>query len=314
MSRLQRLPGWAFAAIAAVLSTGLLLFSTSGVGAGEETVEIHKMASARFDGFPDGPVFIAIVGTDDRPGVSGARADAIHVVGVNPEERQATVLNIPRDTWTELPGRGTSKINNSHPFGGAELVGQTLTQLTGAPVQYVITTNFKGFVGLVGDAGGVDIDLPIRVFDNFSGANFEAGERHMTGTQALALARSRKGVPLGDFTRTHHQGLLLLSGLRDFQEMEPTPADTMKLVALLLSHLKTTDGVTATDLYKLGRLALDIDPDQVLNITMPGTTGSAGGASVVFPTDAAQPLFDDFADDAIVQNPPAVDGAGNEFP
>lgn len=314
MTRLQHLPTWAYGALAATLAASLVLFATTGVGAGEETIEIHRMASARFDGFPDGPVFIAVIGTDDRPGVSGARADAIHVIGVNPEQRKATVLNIPRDTWTQLPGRGMSKINNSHPFGGAELVGRTLTQLTGADVQYVITTNFEGFVGLVSQAGGVDIELPIPVYDNFSGANFDAGPRHMTGTQALALARSRKGVPRGDFTRTHHQGLLLLAGLRDFQEMTPTPADTMRLVALLLSHLKTTSGVTATDLYKLGRLALDVEPDQVLNITMPGTTGSAGGASVVFPTEAARALFDDFADDAIVQNPPAEDGTGNTFP
>lgn len=311
--RVQTLSTRAFVALAAVLSAALVGFSVSDVGAGEETIEIHRMAEARFDGFADGPVFVAIVGTDDRPGVSGARADAVHVVGVNPAEQRATVINIPRDTYTQIPGRGQSKINNAHPFGGAELMGETLAALTGANIQYVITTNFEGFTNLVNEGGGVDITIPIDVFDTASGAAFPAGAHHLSGEAALALARARKGVPRGDFTRTHHQGLLLTAAHAQLTSQDPGAADTMRLAAMLMRHLRTTSGVTVADLYRLGRLSLDIPPENVLNITMPGTTGSAGGASVVFPGEGAAPLFADFADDGIVQNPPAQDGAGNTF-
>lgn len=309
----QRLPTRSFVALGTALAVGLLGFAFAGADAQEETVEIHKTASAQFSGF-DGPVFIAIVGTDDRPGVSGARADAMHLVGINPQLKAGTILNIPRDTYTEIPGHGTRKINESHSTGGAELVAQTLQTLTGAPVQFVITTNFEGFTNIVNEAGGVAVDLPIPVVDQYSGANLAAGPNHLPGDVALAFSRSRKSVPRGDFTRTSHQGLLLWSALKQVQgEQAAGTADLVKDVAILLRHLKTTSGVSPADLYQLARLAMTIPPENILNITMPGVAGSAGAASVVYPTEAAAPLFADFVDDGVVQAPPAEDGAGNTF-
>lgn len=313
MGRFQRLSTRSLLALATALATALVGFGVSGVGAGEPVAEIHRMARARFDGFADGPVFIAIIGTDDRPGVAGARADAVHVVGINPAERRATVINIPRDTYVPIPGRGNSKINNTHAFGKAELVGETLRAFTGANVQYVITTNFEGFEGLTDEAGGVDVTVPIDVFDTFSSAAFPAGPHHMSGAAALALARARHGTPRGDFSRTHHQALLLMAAHAKIVADAPGAADTIRLSAMLMRHLRTSAGVSIPDLYRLGRLALSIPTENVVNITMPGTTGSAGGASVVFPGAGVEAMFADFADDGIVQSPPAEDGAGNTF-
>lgn len=304
-SRVAHLPTWVFAMVGTLLAAGLVGLSMTDVGAQTEpTIEIHRMAGADFEGLPTDPLFLAIVGTDDRPGVSGARADAVHVVGVHPERRRATLLDIPRDTYVEIPGHGRRKINVSHTLGGAELVGRTLTQLTGAPIRYVITTNFAGFTNLVDAVGGVTVDVPIPIHDRFSGANFEPGETKMTGVQALAMARARKGVPRGDFTRSFHQGLLLLGALQKVRAQDPGPAQTMRQTAVLMRHLRTTSGVTAADLYELGRLARRIDPADVQHVVMPGTTGTAGGASVVFPTAEAEPLFADLADDVVLQNPP----------
>ncbi|MBI2169213.1 MAG: LCP family protein [Actinobacteria bacterium] len=312
MNRLQSLPTRAWIAAGVALAVGLVGFSVSGVGAQEGEIEIHKTASAETWGYAD-PVFIAIVGTDDRPGVSGARADAIHVVGINQAQHLGTIINIPRDTYVELPGHGRRKINESHTLGKAELVGQTLSQLTGASVGFVITTNFEGFTNIVNDKGGVDIEVPYAITDSFSGASVPAGAAHMSGEAALAYSRARHGTPRGDFSRTSNQGLLLLSALRQVQAGSPGPKDLIEDVVVLLRHLKTTAGVSPADLYLLAGLAASIPPENILSITMPGTTGSAGGGSVVFPTDAATPVFADFADDGIVQTPPAEDGAGNRF-
>lgn len=311
-SRLQRLPTRSFVAAGVGLALAFLSFAVGGVGAEEAQVEIHKMKSAQTWGY-EGPVFVAIVGTDDRPGVSGARADAVHLVGINPEQRRATILNVPRDTYTELPGHGTRKINESHTLGKAELVGQTLHNLTGANVQFVITTNFEGFTNIVNDSGGVDINVPYPITDTFSGASVPAGPSHMSGEAALAYSRARHGTPRGDFSRSSNQALLLLSALEQVQSKQPGPADVVKDIAVLLRHLRTTSGVAPADLYQLARLATSIPTENVLSITMPGTTGSAGGASVVFASEAATPLFADLADDGVVQSPPAEDGAGNRF-
>jgi len=304
MKRIQRArTSTALAAVTAV-AVALVGFSMSGVGAQEPVIEIHRSSSANFEGFPDGPVFIAIVGTDDRPGVSGARADAIHVIGVNRELGKGTMLNIPRDTWTNLPGHGTRKINESHTRGGAALVGETLTALTGAPVSYVVTTNFEGFTNLVNEMGGIPVDMPYAVNDAAAAAIIPAGQHNLTGNAALALARARKSVPGGDFGRTENQGRMLLGALQQLQERQPRPPETIRLVAGLMRHLRTTSGIDAAELYKLGRLALEFQPGDIASVTMPGSTGSAGGASVVFPTAQAQAVFADFRDDGVLQNPP----------
>jgi len=48
-------------------------------------------------------------------------------------------------------------------------------------------------------------------------------------------------------------------------------------------------------MIKLGLVARDVDPAAIKNITMPGGTGSAGGASVVFlsPGDTYARVRDD---------------------
>jgi LCP family protein required for cell wall assembly len=245
-------------------------------------------------------VFIGIVGTDDRPGVSGARADAVHVVGINPAKRRGTIIDIPRDTYINIPGRGSGRINEAHVGGNAPLMAQTLRSFTGAPVRYLITTNFEGFTGVVDAMNGVLVDVPYDIFDSSSGANFPKGKKILSGSQALAMARARKSVPGGDFGRTENQGRLLLSGLRQVQKTEPGPAQTIRMVGILLQHVKTSDGVRPGDLYNLARLAMTVEPGRISNVVMPGTTGSAGGASVVFPAGNYRQVFADFADDAIV--------------
>lgn len=305
MSRLQRTPTPLAVLAGVLLAVGLVAFAVSGVGAGQGTVEIYRVASASFEGFPEGPVFVAIVGTDDRPGVAGARADAIHLVGVNPALHKGTLLDIPRDTLVSIPGRGRTKITNSHLGGHPEVVAAALRSLTGADVRYVVTTNFQGFTELVDEMGGVTVDIPRPIFDDASGANFSPGRRTLSGTQALAMARARKGVPNGDFTRTHHQGLLLLAALRQVRQMHPDPVATIKLVGTLVRHLKTSYGVGLSDLYRLGRLALSMRPADFVHVTLPGHPAMVNGASVVIPDPEATALLEDFADDGVVQNPPA---------
>ena len=61
--------------------------------------KVNPIESAdRVSGAPNGVFFVLLVGNDSRPGVGGARGDALHVLGVNPAQKKATLLDIPRDT------------------------------------------------------------------------------------------------------------------------------------------------------------------------------------------------------------------------
>ena len=63
-----------------------------------------------------------------------------------------------------------------------------------------------------------------------------------------------------------------------------------------------TEGISSTDLYRLGWAALQIEPGSVRNYTVPATVGQRGAQSVVFIRQpAASSVFVDFADDGVLQ-------------
>lgn len=286
-----------------LILAGLVASATkggAGLRLGQEVLEVHKVDEAHFSWLGDGPVFVLVMGNDARPGDRVSRGDALHVVGVNRGTGQATILNIPRDTWTQVPGRGTDKINAAHIAGGPRLQAQAVGQLVGVEIPYVVSTGFDGFMAMVDELGGVDVDVPFRMADANSGANFEPGRNHLLGGPALAFARNRN-LQGGDFTRTHHQAVLILAALAKLRGQGTSLTNTIKWLAVLLRHA-TFDGAGMADIYQLGQLALSIDPANVRNVTMPGVVGSAANQSVVFPTPAAASLFADFRDDGVLQS------------
>lgn len=267
---------------------------------GRTAMEIRKLDEARFSPAPGKPVFVLVMGNDARPGQTQARGDALHVIGINPAAGRATILNIPRDTWTDVPGRGIDKINAGNYYGGPALEAKAVSELVGVDIAIVLSTGFQGLSAMVDELGGVNVDVPQPMDDKNSGAVFPAGTVRMDGGAALAFSRNR-GLPGGDLTRTQDQGILILAGLAKLRGDGPTVTNTLRWLAVLARHTRL-DGIGLAELYRLGRLALSIDPANVRNVTMPGRVGSAANQSVVFVGAGAPNLFADFRDDAILQN------------
>lgn len=283
----------------ALLLLGLGAVVPSGPSGAAAGLEITKVDAGRFEPVPGKPVFVLVMGQDARAGEAQSRGDALHVIGINPGAGKATILNIPRDTWTNIPGRGLDKINAANYYGGTALEARAVGALVGIDIPIVLSTNFQGLADMVDDLGGVNVDVPVAMDDPFSGAVFPAGTVRMDGGAALAFARNRH-LTGNDFTRTQDQGILILAGLSKLRDSSPTAANTLKWMKVLAAHTRL-DGIGLGDLYRLGRLALSLDPAAVRNVTMPGTTGSAGNQSVVFAGPGAPALFADFRDDAVLQ-------------
>ncbi|MDQ6726615.1 MAG: LCP family protein [Actinomycetota bacterium] len=267
---------------------------------GRTAVEIHKLDQASFAPVPDTPVFVLVIGNDAKGGDTSSDGDALHVIGINASAGKATILNIPRDSWVPIPGAKLDKINSAYRRGGAVLEAKAVGDLVGINISMVLSTGFQGFSDMVDELGGITVNVPVAMDDKISGAIFPAGPVHMDGGAALAFARNRHLVG-NDFTRTQDQGILILTALAQLRASQPAIANTLKWMAVLARHT-TLDGVGLGDLYRLGRLALSIDPANVRNVTMPGTGGMVGALSVVFVDPAAQSLFADFRDDAILES------------
>jgi LCP family protein required for cell wall assembly len=280
-----------------------LMTAVAPLAKGRTVIRVDKIAAtseAHFTGAPDQPVVILAIGNDGRPGVDGARGDAIHLIGVNPAAGKATILDIPRDTYVPIPGHGRDKINAAFTYGGPELEAAAVSQLTGVPINWAMTTNFDGFIGMVDELGGVDVNVPYPMNDSFSGAVFSPGLQHMDGHAALAFSRNRH-LGDGDITRSYDQALMILAALGKLRTDRTSPTKMLRDIGVLARHTEL-HGVGLRDLYHLGRLGLSIDPANVRNVVMPWTLGFVGPASVVFVGPGADGLFADFRDNALLDS------------
>ncbi len=247
-------------------------------------------------------LFVLVIGSDARPGqaVQRARADSIHLVGVNPGRDRASIVGIPRDSYVTIPGAGTDKINAALVRGGPDLLVATVERLAGIRIDGYVLTGFEGFDALVSAIGGLDLVVPYQMSDRASHARFRQGPTHLSGREALAFSRNRHDAPGGDFGRSLNQGRVLIAALRGLQAA--MRSDRVGLLPWALAgdrHLRTD--LSLRHLVDLGLAAERIDPDRVGNTVVPGRVGSAGGRSVVFLSTGADTVFRDLARDAILE-------------
>ena len=253
---------------------------------------------------PDGLIFILIAGSDARPGerVDRSRADALHLLAVNPRSGTGTVLGIARDTWVEIPRHGKGKINTAMAIGGPDLLAETVQHLTALPVDYWVVTSFDGLVAMVDALDGVVVHVERRMADRNSGAYFERGYHRMAGRDALAFSRDRHSVAQGDLSRSENQGEVVLSALRKMRVDVGDMDGVGRWARVLWDHVRFS--APFDDVLRLGAIARRLDPDHLTNVVAPGEVGYAGNQSVVYLTDDAHRLFEDLRDDATVGTAP----------
>lgn len=293
------------------VAVGALVAEPHRARAQTPAVEISRAQDARFIPSVRGnrPIFILAIGSDARPDeqVDRRLADSIHIVAVNPREGSASILGFPRDSYVPIPGFGEAKINDSLYNGGPDLVVETVEGLTGIQMDYWVLTSFRGLTSMVNGIGGLRIDIPYAMDDFYSGAQFEAGEQVIDGSEALAFARNRHDTPEGDFSRSENHGRLLLAALEQLRsEFRRDPSAIFQWIAAGLRNVQTD--LAFDEVFDLMMTAVSIDPERVTNAVLPGGTGMAGEASVVFLSDDAPAIFQDLADDGILQDPPPPPG------
>jgi LCP family protein required for cell wall assembly len=227
----------------------------------------------------DGLVTFLVLGSDigppQRPGNPlHGRADAIHLVAVDPRGKRATIVDIPRDSLI-----GGIKANDHLVRGGPPAIEGALEAYTGLAIDFWALTTFAGLESLVDGMGGIDVvvDQPMR--DAFSGSNFVPGPQRLSGAQALAFARDRYSVRGGDLGRSRHQGDLLRFAHIQLRTHLGDAASLARLTALFARN--TVTNVPPSELLLLALLATEIDPANVRQVALGGTPGFAGRAAVI---------------------------------
>jgi polyisoprenyl-teichoic acid--peptidoglycan teichoic acid transferase len=249
----------------------------------------------------DRPIFILALGSDARPGtpIDQGLSDSIHIVAINPAKDRVTIVGFPRDSWVNIPGRGTDKINAAMADGGPQLTIQTMEQLTGIRFDYYILTSFVGVEQAVDGIGGLTLDVPFPMHDSYSRSDFNAGVQHLNGHDVLAFARDRHSLSSGDFGRSEDQGRVLIAALTQLRkEFAKDPSRLLTYVGAGMQNVQTS--MTLDEVMNFAFTTLAINPKHVTNIVIPGSTSMEGTKSVVLLSSTAHAIYADLAKDGIL--------------
>ncbi|CAM3482542.1 MULTISPECIES: LCP family glycopolymer transferase [Saccharibacillus] len=204
------------------------------------------------------PFNLLVLGVDERENDIG-RSDAIMMLAVNPEKHSVLMFNIPRDTRTEIVGRGkVDKINHAYAFGGVNMAVDTVEHFLDVPVDYYVKVNMEGLEQIIDILGGVTVDNPFA-FD-FEGTEYGEGPIAMNGHEALMYARMRYDDPKGDLGRNDRQQRVLsaliekgknisnltkvnsvLGAVKDHVKTNLTKDDMMEIVTRYRTEIGTVD-------------------------------------------------------------------------
>ena len=144
----------------------------------------------------------------------GGNADTIIVASYDTKSQKVGVLSVPRDTMVDRDWSRNGKINAALGHGGPELLAEEITKTLGVPIDYYFHINLQGFVALVDELGGVDVDIPVDMnyddpYQNLH-IHFEPGLQHIDGDDAVRILRWRKNnsgesLSVGDVGRVEIQ-------------------------------------------------------------------------------------------------------------
>ncbi|MEQ6356866.1 LCP family protein [Lysinibacillus sp. M3] len=162
--------------------------------------EVSALRESKVEPIKDN-VSILFVGVDDSDnrgqGSDHSRSDALVLATLNNKTHTIKMLSIPRDSYVYIPKvEYKDKITHAHAMGGTLTTIKTVEELLDIPIDYYVRMNFNAFIDVVDALGGIEAEVPYALheldeFDKFT-INLEPGMQHLNGSEALALARTRK--------------------------------------------------------------------------------------------------------------------------
>lgn len=274
-------------------------------------------ASASASPLPSGALNILVLGSDTRSGKanaalgggnsSGGRSDTAMVVHIDAGRTKATVVSIPRDTLVTRPscplssGGSTavaynSMFNSAYSVGGPVCAVKTVESITNVRMDHYMEIDFSGFAKLVNALGGVTVTTDEDIDDDKSHLHLKAGEHHLTGKQALALARTRHGIGDGsDLGRIGLQQKLVKALLEQISSTNllTDPAKLYKVADAVTGSLTTDTGLDSlSELMNLGQSLKGLSSGDVKTVMMPVVTAPSDPNRVVANEPEASELWE----------------------
>jgi LCP family protein required for cell wall assembly len=196
--------------LAGGIAGGAYLYVERDIAHGLEAKSFDvKVAEKKLDAvIPNAATTALVLGYDKRAGIEGAEtghSDTMMLVRADPNLETVTMLSFPRDLLVTIHGCKTrlpfvARINDAYGECGSQAALETVRELTGVAINYLITVNFHGFKQIVSHLGGVWLDIDRRYFNDNAGLgagtryakiDLKPGYQKLNGAKALDFVRYR---------------------------------------------------------------------------------------------------------------------------
>jgi len=244
------------------------------IGEAGQPVEYRESSVSR-----EVPVNLMVLGLDRDE----TRCDVIMLFHFVPSSSSLSILSVARDTRVLSDGVFT-RINTLYSKGGEKRVAEKITEITGLPVHYYITVDFKGFREVIDALDGVEFYVPFRMNYDDPVQNLhihlKKGLQVLNGKKAEQLVRYRKGnfkgqgYTEGDLGRISMQQEFMKALIK--QKMNIRYLSRFhKIFGILQQYVKTNITIADATQY-IGSIS-KVKPDEIKTFTLPGTSRIIGG-------------------------------------
>lgn len=280
----------------AVVIGGFVYILNSGNGADNEKADSNDNSKKELiddngeesekDEFASLPVktVFAVYGVDKNE----ALADVILVASFNKNTKKVSTISIPRDTFVKIPKDRLEelremglwapsegmKINAVHSYAGKygnEYLTKQIEDLLGITIDYYFEVNLDGFTAIVDEVGGVEIDVPRRMYyrdptQNLT-INLQPGLQLLDGEQAQGFVRFRQLVR-GDIDRIENQKIFLKAFCEQVLNKETIKENAVSFAGIALRYVKTD--MSLKEIIKYTPALMQISPNNITMETLPG--------------------------------------------
>lgn len=290
----------------------LILFSILFAGAGYYISSRNSLAAVDMEDEDDdsrakeilkekGEILFLLMGIDDQDGTggievvkakkiegenrhnpTGKRTDTMILCKFNFDTGDITMVSIPRDTRVHIRGRnGQEKIAHAHAYGGPYLAIKTVRDLLGIDLNYYVTVDYKAVKTIVDAIGGVEIDVPRRMYYRDPLAkpplviDLQPGLQVLDGDKSLQYLRFRS-YPEGDVGRVEAQQVFMKEFIKQALQLK----NISKIPTMIKTYFDYIDtNIPISVALKAVSVANKVDMENIKTGRIPGEGKYIGSIS-----------------------------------
>lgn len=165
--------------------------------------------------------------------IEGARnTDSMMIASINSKDDTIKLTSLMRDSYVDIPGWKSTKLNAAYAHGGVDLLMKTIESNYKIHLDGYAYVNFESFEKIVDSVDGIDIKLGkvearylnrTNYISNPEYRNVKAGVNTLNGNQALGYSRVRKVETLGgannDYGRTLRHRRIMNAFFKKFKSL-----------------------------------------------------------------------------------------------